>query len=85
MPGRTSSAMTPPDTLTASGTSSPANASRTDRATETPARSWASAVEAPRCGVTTTWSSWNSGESVQGSVEKTSRPAPATRPSVSAA
>ena len=68
MPGRTSSAMTPPWTLTASGTSSPASASRTDRATETPAFSCASSVLAPRCGVATTCSSSNSGESVHGSV-----------------
>ena len=54
MPGRTSSAMTPPWTLTASGTSSPARASRTERATATPAFSCASSVLAPRCGVATT-------------------------------
>ena len=53
--------MTPPWTLTASGTSSPASASRTDRATAMPAFSCASSVEAPRCGVTTTLSSSNSG------------------------
>ena len=47
MPGRTSSAMAPPWTLTASGTSSPASASRTDRATDTPAFSCASSVLAP--------------------------------------
>ncbi|SHV16042.1 Uncharacterised protein [Mycobacteroides abscessus subsp. abscessus] len=35
-------------------------------------------MEAPRCGVTTTWSSSNSGLSVHGSVENTSRPAPRT-------
>ena len=84
MPGRTSSAITPPETLTASGTSSPASASRTERATATPAFSWASSVEAPRCGVTTTDSKSNSGDSVVGSVAKTSMPAPATRPSLSA-
>ncbi|CAM5636370.1 hypothetical protein SVIOM342S_07747 [Streptomyces violaceorubidus] len=49
-----------------------------------PAFSWASSVEAPRCGVQTTWSNSNSGESVQGSLAYTSRPAPATRPSLSA-
>ena len=65
MPGRTSSAMTPPGTLTASGTSSPPSARRTDLATATPAFSWASSVEAPRCGVTTTVSSSNSGLSVR--------------------
>ena len=68
MPGRTSSAMTPPETLTASGTSSPPSARRTDRATATPAFSCASSVEAPRWGVTTTDSKSNSGESVQGSL-----------------
>ena len=67
MPGRTSSAITPPWTLTASGTSSPARASRTERATATPAFSWASSVDAPRWGVATTFSSSKSGESVQGS------------------
>ena len=81
MPGRTSSAIAPPDTLTASGTRSPPSASRTDRATETPAFSWASSVEAPRWGVTTTDSNSKSGDSVVGSLAKTSRPAPATRPS----
>ena len=65
MPGRTSSAMAPPETLTASGTRSPPSASRTDLATATPAFSWASSVEAPRCGVTTTDSCSNSGLSVR--------------------
>ena len=73
--------MTPPETLTASGTISPPSARRTDLATAMPAFSWASSVEAPRCGVTTTCSNANSGESVQGSLTKTSIPAPATRPS----
>ena len=36
--------------------------------------------DAPKCGVATTLSKVNSGESVQGSVENTSSPAPATRP-----
>ena len=67
MPGRTSSAMTPPWTLTASGTSSPLSASRTDLATAMPAFSCASSVDAPRCGVATTFSNSNSGESVHGS------------------
>ena len=84
MPGRTSSAMTPPWTFTASGTSSPVSASRTDFATAMPAFSWASSVEAPRCGVATTFSNSNSGLSVQGSVANTSRPAAAIRPSFSA-
>ena len=77
--------MTPPCTFTASGTSSPASASRTDRATATPAFSCASSVLAPRCGVATTDSRSNNGESVHGSVAKTSMPAAATRPSLSAA
>ena len=47
----------------------------------TPALSCASSVEAPRCGETTTWGSSKSGDSVQGSLAKTSRPAPATMPS----
>ena len=85
MPGRTSSAITPPCTLTASGTSSPESASRTDRATAMPAFSWASSVDAPRCGVATTFSSSNSGLSVHGSLANTSRPAAAIRPSLSAA
>ena len=55
-PGRISSSTAPPCTLTASGTNSPARASRTDRATSVPAFSCASAVLAPRCGVTTTLS-----------------------------
>ncbi|SKV04842.1 Uncharacterised protein [Mycobacteroides abscessus subsp. abscessus] len=76
--GATSSLTTPPPTLTASGTNSPARASCTLAATSVPARSCASLVEAPRCGVTTTWSSSNSGLSVHGSVENTSRPAPQT-------
>ena len=61
MPGRTSSAMKPLLTLTASGTSSPPSASRTDLATAMPAFSCASSVEAPRCGVTTTDSCSKSG------------------------
>ena len=43
-----------------------------------PALSCASTVDAPRCGVTTTSSSSNSGESVHGSVANTSIAAPAT-------
>ena len=66
--GLISSGTTPPWTFTASGTNSPASASRTDLATSVPAFSCASAVLAPRCGVTTTASRRNSGLSVQGSV-----------------
>ena len=47
----------------------------------TPALSCASSVDAPRCGDTTTWGSSKSGDSVQGSLANTSRPAPATMPS----
>src|SRR5207237_7055449 len=65
--GRTSSATTPPAwTLTASGTKSPCNASLTLRATARPALSWASTVDAPRWGVTTTLSNPNSGDAVHG-------------------
>ena len=42
--------------LTAFETSSPFSAATTCSAVITPARSCASAVEAPRCGVTTTFS-----------------------------
>ena len=49
-----------------------------------PALSWASLVLAPRCGVTTTESMPNSGDSVVGSAAKTSSAAPATVPSRSA-
>ena len=72
--------MTPPCTLTASGTSSPLRASRTERATAMPAFSWASSVDAPRWGVATTFSSSKSGLSVHGSLAKTSRPAAAIWP-----
>ena len=68
--------MTPPATLTASGTSSPASARRTDFATETPAFSCASSVDAPRCGVTMTFGRASSGDSRGGSETNTSRPAP---------
>src|SRR5579875_126431 len=83
-PGRTSSAIGPPCTLTASGTNSPLSASRTDFATAVPAFSCASCVLAPRCGVTTTLGNSKSGLAVVGSVAKTSRPTPPTRPSLSA-
>ncbi|SLI44755.1 Uncharacterised protein [Mycobacteroides abscessus subsp. abscessus] len=80
--GATSSLTAPPVTFTAPGTNSPASASSTDLATSVPARSCASVVEAPRCGVTTTCGSSNSGLSVQGSVSKTSMPAARTWPEV---
>src|SRR6218665_2801819 len=76
IPGRTYGSITPPATLTASGTSSPARASRTDFATDTPAFSGASLVDAPRWGVTTTFGSPSSGDPVGGSLTNTSRPAP---------
>ena len=47
----------------------------------TPALSCASSVDAPRCGDTTTLGSSKSGDSVHGSLAKTSSPAPATMPS----
>ena len=52
--GRISSWISPPLTFTASGTSSPERAFLTEIATAIPARSWASSVDAPRCGVATT-------------------------------
>ena len=52
--GLTGLAIAPPLTLTASGTSSPLKARRTDFATAIPAFSCASSVDAPRCGVETT-------------------------------
>ena len=84
MPGRTVGSMMPPATFTASGTSSPDSASRTDFATETPAFSCASSVDAPRCGVTITLSRARRGEPVGGSFTKTSNPAPAMTPDVRA-
>ena len=68
-------------TLTAKGTNSPARASPTCSAIVSPALSWASAVLAPRCGVTTTCGSSNSGDAVVGSVANTSIAAPPMRPS----
>ena len=68
-------------TLTANGTKSPARASSTIEAIVSPALSCASRVQAPRCGVTITESSSNSGDSVIGSVENTSSAAPAMTPS----
>ena len=70
--------------LTAFVTSPPSSAAATCSATITPARSCASPVEAARCGVTTTLSSSRSGPEY-GSLEKTSRAAPATLPERSAA
>ncbi len=65
-------------TLTAKGTKSPLRARMTCSAMVTPALSWASAVDAPRCGDTTTEDSSNKGDSVVGSLANTSRPAPWT-------
>ena len=84
IPGFTEASITPPATLTASGTRSPASAKRTDLATEIPAFSCASSVDAPRCGVSTTFGSPRSGEPTGGSETNTSRPAPAIKPLVSA-
>ena len=69
--------------LTAFVTSAPSSAAATCSATITPARSWASSVEAARCGVTTTLSSSSSGPEY-GSAEKTSSAAAATLPERSA-
>ena len=63
--------------LTALVTTPPVSAAITCSAVTTPARSCASAVEAPRCGVTTTSSRSKSGCSVNGSAGKTSSAAPA--------
>ena len=57
--------------LTAFVTRPPSSAAATCSATITPARSWASSVDAARCGVTTTLSSSSSGPSY-GSCAKTS-------------
>src|SRR6218665_52501 len=77
IPGRTYGSITPPATLTASGTSSPARASRTDFATDTPAFSWASSVDAPRRGVTTTFGSPTSPHPPPGSLTNTPTAPPA--------
>ena len=79
--GRIVSLASAASTLTANGTNSPASASWTMSAMVSPALSCASRVEAPRCGVTTTCSSSNSGDSVVGSVANTSSAAPAITPS----
>ena len=67
--GMSSSASSPSTsgTLTALGANWPLSASATCSATCVPARSCASFVEAPRCGVQTTLSYLNSGLSVVGS------------------
>ena len=72
-------------TLTALVTAPPVSAATACSAAWYPARSVASAVDAPRCGVTTTFGYPNSGWSVTGSVRKTSSAAPATLPESSAA
>ena len=66
--------------FTANGTKSPLSASCTMSATTSPARSCASRVLAPKCGVATTLLNVNSGDSVVGSFTKTSRAAPAMVP-----
>ena len=80
MKGRTTFETSPAATLTAKGTKSPARASWTCSAMVTPALSWASTVEAPRWGTTTTEGSSKRGDSVVGSFSKTSRAAPCTWP-----
>ncbi len=72
-------------TLTALETTPPVSAATTCSAAWKPARSVASAVEAPRCGVTMTLGRPKSGCSVIGSVRKTSRAAPPTLPESRAA
>ena len=71
--------------LTALVTTPPLSAAITCSAVTTPARSCASAVEAPRCGVTTTSSRAKSGCSVKGSEGKTSSAAPPSLPDSSPA
>ncbi len=66
--------------LTALVTTPPVSAAVTCSAVTMPARSWASAVEAPRCGVTTTSSRAKIGCSVKGSEGKTSSAAPPSLP-----
>ena len=66
--------------LTALVTTPPVSAAVTCSAVTTPARSWASAVEAPRWGVTTTSSRAKIGCSVKGSEGKTSSAAPPSLP-----
>ena len=66
--------------FTAVVTTPPVSAAATCSATCSPARSCASTVDAPRCGVTTTLGLPNSGWSVIGSDLKTSSAAPATLP-----
>ncbi len=71
-------------TLTALGANWPLSARATCSATWVPARSWASLVEAPRCGVVTTWSYLMRRSSVVGSTGHTSIAAAATLPESSA-
>src|SRR5215218_4767482 len=66
--------------LTALVTTPPVSAAFTCSAVTRPARSCASAVDAPRCGVTTTSSRSKIECEVKGSSGKTSRAAPATLP-----
>lgn len=79
----TNSAPSPTGTgaLIACRGTSPFSAVATCSAACVPARSCASAVLAPRCGVTTTLGNEKSGESVIGSSANTSNAAPAMRPS----
>ena len=62
--------------LTAYRALRPSRTSRTCAATSSATRIWASAVEAPRCGVSSVFGASRSGESVGGSWSKTSIPAP---------
>ena len=58
----------------------PSRTSRTCAATSSATRTWASAVEAPRCGVSSVFGASSSGESVGGSCSKTSIAGPAELP-----
>ena len=80
MNGFSVSLASPASRLTANGTNSPFSASCTMSATTSPARSCASRVLAPKWGVATTLLSANRGESVVGSLTKTSSAAPAMVP-----
>ena len=72
--------------LTALRMTPPLSTSTICSAISMPTASWASAVEAPKCGVSVTFGSERSSLSLaSGSVSKTSRPAAATWPDLSAA
>ena len=71
--------------LTAYCAGRPARTSRTCSAISSPTATWASEVEAPRCGVRIVFGASRSGLSAVGSARETSIAAPPRRPSRSAA